>query len=43
MGRVHAKVSTTTDHYYGRRKHSTGAARVLEALSDRGVESEKGG
>jgi IS30 family transposase len=39
----HAKVSMTTDHYYGRRKRSTGAARVLEALNDRGALNEKGG
>jgi integrase len=39
----HAKVSRTTDQYYGRRKRSTGAARVLEALSDRGADGEKGG
>jgi hypothetical protein len=28
----HAKVSMTTDHYFGRQVASTGAARVLEAL-----------
>jgi integrase len=30
----HAKVSMTTDHYFGRRKRSTGAARVLEAVAE---------
>jgi integrase len=29
----HAKVSMTTDHYFGRRARSTGAAVVLEALA----------
>src|SRR3954447_9205784 len=28
----HAKVSMTTDHYFGRRVRATGAAGVLEAL-----------
>ena len=28
----HSKVSMTTDHYFGRRKRTTAAARVLEAL-----------
>ena len=28
----HGKVSMTTDHYFGRRKRSTGVAEVLEAL-----------
>jgi integrase len=28
----HAKVSMTSDHYFGRRRRTTGAARVLEAL-----------
>ncbi|HEY6797995.1 MAG TPA: site-specific integrase, partial [Kineosporiaceae bacterium] len=31
----HAKVSMTTDRYYGRRTRSTGAAKVLEALDRR--------
>jgi integrase len=29
----HAKVSMTTDHYYGRRVVATGAAGVLEAVA----------
>jgi integrase len=29
----HAKVSMTTDHYFGRRARSTGAAAVLEAVA----------
>src|SRR4051794_3311092 len=30
----HAQVSMTTDHYFGRRIATTGAARVLEAVAD---------
>jgi integrase len=30
----HARVSMTTDHYFGRRITATGAARVLEAVAD---------
>jgi hypothetical protein len=29
----HAKVSMTTDHYFGRRVVSTGVAAVLEAVT----------
>ena len=31
----HAKVSMTTDHYFGRGARATGAAQVLEALDQR--------
>src|SRR5689334_17730566 len=37
------QVSMTTGHYFGPRKRSTGAARVLEALSHRPPRDEKGG
>ena len=39
----HAKVSMTTDHYFGRRKRSTGAAAVLEELDEHAPPSTQSG
>jgi integrase len=39
----HAKVSMTTDHYFGRRAANTGAAGVLEALHRGNADDENHG
>ena len=38
----HAKVSMTTDHYFGRKTRATGAAQVLEALEQATNDEQEG-